>query len=180
MDDQTLDVSRRKYSLIEPADLTPAWRDVKKYQKIIQDFVAGGGHYLGFCVGAYLAGPDEGFNLFPSGVRADQEIDQRNSQVDDEEDTVIHVDWTFSSGDKQCKTEKNRWLYFQDGAAILGKVGKDGNKGKVLGRYSKSKDVAAYVVGYKKGIVGVVGPHPEADKSWCKFPQCWTCSVFLD
>lgn len=150
-------------------DLDPAWKTMKKFKEPIVDFVAGGSRYLGFCLGAYLAGEDPGFELLPPGVDTDQEVTQDDAQVHDEKNTIIQVDWTFSTGDKKGKTEKNRWLYFQDGAAILGKVGKHGDEGKVLGRYSKSEDVAAYVAGYRKGVVGVVGPHPEATKDWCKY-----------
>ncbi|KAK0392862.1 hypothetical protein NLU13_2356 [Sarocladium strictum] len=152
-------------------DLDPAWKTMREFSDTIRHFVSSGGHYLGFCLGAYLAGQGPGFDLFPPGVDTDQEVTQRNAQVvhdddDDESDTVIQVDWTFSTGDKQGKTEKNRWLYFQDGAAILGRLGRPGDRGKVLGRYSKSGHVAAYVVRYGKGVVGVVGPHPEATKDW--------------
>jgi glutamine amidotransferase-like uncharacterized protein len=126
----------------------------------LQNYVSNGGHYLGFCLGAYLAGPGYGFDLLPRGVTVGSEIEQRNSQVSNDDDTVIQVDWTFQHG----KTQTNRWLYFQEGAFIKGL---DGNA-VVLARYSKSRDVAASVTTRGKGSVGLVGPHPEADKSWCK------------
>lgn len=165
--------------------LDPAWKVMKEYKEPIDDFVARGGRYLGFCLGAYLAGQDPGFELLPSGVDTDEEISQRNAQVKNEKDTVIEVNWTFSTGDKKGKTEKDRWLYFQDGAAIVGRAGKCGDKGKVLGRYSRSGDVAAYVAGYKKGVVGVVGPHPEATKDWydlehIKNPQGYNLDIGRD
>ncbi|KAJ4005554.1 hypothetical protein NW752_002387 [Fusarium irregulare] len=137
-----------------------AYRQTKRYEKSIQKFVRGGGHYLGFCLGAYLAGPNDGYNLLPDGLRTDQEITRRGAQVDDEDDTVIQVDWTFESG----KVDKNRWLYFQDGVVIKGFGAK--TPGQVLGRYSSNGDVAASVTPYGKGWVGLVGPHPEADKTW--------------
>lgn len=141
---------------------------MKRYATSIKDFVSDGGHYFGFCLGAYLAGDDPGFELLPSGVNTDEESAQHNSEVKGEEDTVIRVDWTFSSGKEKGKTEKDRWLYFQDGAVITGSKKKLEDEGKVLGRYSKSGGVAAYVAKYGKGVVGVVGPHPEATKDWCK------------
>lgn len=52
---------------------------------------------------------------------------------------------------------------------ILGKVGKYGDEGKVLGRYLKFEDVVVYVVGYRKGVVGVVGLYLEVMKDWCKY-----------
>ncbi|KAF9771358.1 hypothetical protein IL306_011017 [Fusarium sp. DS 682] len=137
-----------------------AYRSTKKYEKAIQEFVNSGGHYLGFCLGAYLAGPKNGYNLLPKGVDTEQEIERRGAQVKGEEDTVINVDWTFGSG----KTEDKRWLYFQDGVVIRGM---DGSKpGKVVGRYSANGDVAASITPYGKGWVGLVGPHPEADQTW--------------
>ncbi|RGP67661.1 biotin ligase [Fusarium sporotrichioides] len=137
-----------------------AYRQTKKYQKTIQKFVGGGGHYLGFCLGAYLAGPNDGYDLLPRGVETDQEIESRGAQVKDEDDTVIQVDWAFGSG----KTDKKRWVYFQDGVVIKGLDAK--TPGHVIGRYSSNSDVAASVTPYGKGWVGLIGPHPEADKTW--------------
>lgn len=83
-------------------------------------------------------------------------------------DTVIEIDWTFVSG----KTEKKRWMYFQEGAVITGldenKLRADGS-GRVLARYSQNGDVAASVTRYGKGWVALVGPHPEANDEWCEY-----------
>ncbi|KAL9562722.1 hypothetical protein ACKAV7_013286 [Fusarium commune] len=137
-----------------------AYRSTKKYEKAIQEFVKSGGHYLGFCLGAYLAGPVNGYNLLPKGVDAEQEIKRRGAQVKGEDDTVINVDWTFESGN----TEDKRWLYFQDGVVIRGMD--ESKPGKIVGRYSANGDVAASITPYGKGSVGLVGPHPEADDTW--------------
>lgn len=142
-------------------DQKRAWKSVKGYKKLLQDYVSNGSHYLGFCLGAYLAGPGYGFDLLPHGVTVGSEIGQRNSQVTTDKDIVLQVDWTFQDG----KTETNRWLYFQEGAFVKGL---DGRNGAVLARYSKSRDVAASVTTRGKGSVGLAGPHPEADESWCK------------
>lgn len=131
----------------------------------MRDFVANGGHYLGFCLGAYLAGDDPGFGLLPKGDKAVREIKRRGAQVNDTSDTVIQVDWSFSTGDKQGKTDDGRWLFFQDGAAF--KLAKD-SPAEVLGRYTKNGDVAATLNAYGKGWVANIGPHPEADQDWCK------------
>ncbi|RGP77155.1 biotin ligase [Fusarium longipes] len=137
-----------------------AYRQTKRYQKTIRKFVNNGGHYMGFCLGAYLAGPNDGYGLLPRGVETDQEIVRRGAEVKDEDDAVIQVDWDFTSG----KTDNKRWLYFQDGVVIKGLNGK--TPGHVIGRYSSNGDVAASVTPYGKGWVGLVGPHPEADKTW--------------
>ncbi|KAH7142151.1 hypothetical protein EDB81DRAFT_797948 [Dactylonectria macrodidyma] len=145
-------------------DLDDAWKRVKKYNGSLHDFVSSGGHYMGFCLGAYLAGNSPGFGLLPRGADAIDERSQHGAQVSSEKDTVIQVDWTFSSG----STEKNRWVYFQDGAAITGlnKTFKSEGHGRVIATYSKNGDVAASVTPYGKGWVGLVGPHPEATSDW--------------
>ncbi|KAH8180161.1 Bromodomain protein [Sarocladium implicatum] len=170
--DEDVDISKSSLKefdvYIQPGggDLDPGWKDMKRYAEAIREFVSGGGYYVGICLGAYLAGDDPGFGILPDGVDADEESAQDDAEVKGEEDTVIRVNWTFSSGKKKGKTEDNRWLYFQDGASIMGKEKTLKKEGKVLGRYSKSGDVAAYVASYGKGVVGVVGPHPEATKDW--------------
>jgi glutamine amidotransferase-like uncharacterized protein len=132
------------------------------FQAPLQDWVAGGGRYLGFCLGAYLAGNSPGYGLVPKGVDVRSEITKPNSPVRDDEDTVIQVDWIFRNGSKN----NNRWLYFQEGAYI---TEFDPREGDVLARYSKSRDIAASVTRYGKGWVGLTGPHPEADQTWCRF-----------
>ena len=148
-------------------DLDDAWDMVGRYKSSVRDFVSAGGHYLGFCLGAYLAGHSPGFGLLPRGADTDSEIEQPRAQVTSDKDTVIQVDWTFVSGHKEDK----RWVYFQEGALIEGldksKMGQSSQHGKVLGTYSKTGDVAASVTAFGKGWVGLVGPHPEADQSWC-------------
>ncbi|KAH6877169.1 hypothetical protein B0T10DRAFT_464871 [Thelonectria olida] len=148
-------------------DLDDAYRRLKRYKKPLQDFVSSGGHYLGFCLGAFLAGHSPGFDLLPSEADTDAETSQPGSQVTSDKDTVIQVDWTFVSG----KTERNKWVYFQDGAVITGldeekMRSQNGRAGRILSRYSKTGDVAASVTPYGKGWVGLVGPHPEATQEW--------------
>lgn len=144
---------------------------MKRYKPIIRDFVQNGGRYIGFCLGAYLAGHDPGFDLLSPKDDADEEVSQPGAQVtDDEEDTVIQIDWTFTTGPRKGQTEHKRWLYFQDGAMF--DVAK-GSKAQVLGRYSSNGDVAAMLTSFGAGWVGLVGPHPEADESWCE--SCSRC-----
>ena len=147
-------------------DLEQAWEEAEPYAADMRDFVARGGWYLGFCLGAFLAGPDTGFGLIPEGDKAAREIERPNAQVDDIDDTVIQVDWTFSTGKKQGTTERERWLYFQDGAAF---ILSDHSPTTVLARYSQNGDVASTLNAFGQGWVANVGPHPEADQSWCTF-----------
>jgi hypothetical protein len=95
-----------------------------------------------------------------------QEIEEPGSQVQDEDDTIIQVDWEFLTGPKKGEKEKGRWMYFQDGVAVtLGKA----SPAVVLGRYSSTGDVAAVSSPFGRGWVGCVGPHPEANRIWCMF-----------
>lgn len=149
---------------------------MKRYRPVIRNFVRNGGRYLGFCLGAYLAGHDPGFDLLSSNDDADEETSQPGSQVKGDEDTVVQVDWTFSSEPKKGQTDLKRWLYFQDGATFdLSKK----SKAKVLGRYSSNGDTAATLSTFGKGWVGLIGPHPEADESWCKLRVQVTCRLVM-
>jgi hypothetical protein len=94
------------------------------------------------------------------------EIEEPGSQVQDEDDTIIQVDWEFSTGTKKGEKARGRWMYFQDGVALT--LGKE-SPAVVLGRYSSTGDVAAFLSPFGRGWVGCVGPHPEADQSWCMF-----------
>jgi glutamine amidotransferase-like uncharacterized protein len=128
-------------------------------------FVTHGGLYLGFCLGAFLAGPQHGFGLLPVGDRVIREIERPNTQVHNTDDTVIQVDWKYSTGKKIGTTDYKRWLYFQDGAAFV--LSKN-SPTTVLGRYSRNGDVASTLNAYGRGWVANIGSHPEADQSWCK------------
>lgn len=149
----------------EISDLGAAWEEAEPYAPAVRDFVAGGGNYLGFCIGAFLAGSSPGYDLLPQGDEIVSEVDQCDAEVDDERDTTIKVDWTFSTGSKRGTTEKKRWIYFQDGTAF--RLARN-SPAKVLGRYSSNGDVAATLSPFGKGWVANIGPHPEADQSWCK------------
>lgn len=148
-------------------DLSPGYKHMKKYKPTIRNYISQGGHYAGFCLGAYLAGHDPGFDLLPADCDTDEEITQKGAQVTTTKDTIIQVDWSFQTGPLKGEKRDGRWLYFQDGAVVdLGS--KRGEDVLVLGRYSSNGDVAACVSRFGGGWVGLVGPHPEADGSWCK------------
>lgn len=113
-----------------------------------------------------MAGHDPGYSLIPAGDDVSDEIDEPNAQAKDDDDTIIQVDWTFSTGKKAGTTEKKRWVYFQDGPVF---TLADDSPAKVLARYSSNGDVAALLNQFGKGWVANVGPHPEANQDWCKF-----------
>ncbi|UWZ59743.1 hypothetical protein Daura_24895 [Dactylosporangium aurantiacum] len=132
-------------------DVRQAWRRLRGYADAVRGFVHGGGNYLGFCLGAYLAGADSGFGLL-SGVGVEGYIYSAEAKIRDTDDTVVGVDWRG----------QRRHMYFQDGALFRPRAGATVT---VLARYDTG-GAAAVVTGYGAGHVGLVGPHPEADPSW--------------
>lgn len=137
-------------------EVRPAWRRMRSHAADIRAYVHGGGNYLGFCLGAYLAGADPGFDLVPETVH--RYLGTEGSEVQDTDDTVVEVDWRG----------ERRHMFFQDGPEFTGDwVTAPGTT--VLARY-RTGTVAAAVTGYGAGRVGLVGPHPEADESWYRGP----------
>jgi glutamine amidotransferase-like uncharacterized protein len=151
----------------EFVDVEQSWKELKVHANTIRDFVSGGGRYMGFCLGAYLAGKSA-LDLMPSGIDVNSEIMQDRAPVDNDEDTTVQVDWKFNASTGSPRLEKARWVYFQEGATMLGFTSSDPH---VIARYSANQDVAASVTPYGMGFVGLVGPHPEAYELWCKLSQ---------
>jgi hypothetical protein len=147
------------------SDLNKAWEEAKPYASAVRNFVASGGNYLGFCLGAFLIGSSPGFGLLPLGVNVVREIRQDGAEIDDDSNAIIKIDWASSTGPKRGTTEHHRRLFFQDGAAF---TLANHSPATVLGRYSSNNDVAAMLSPFGKGWVADIGPHPEADQSWCK------------
>lgn len=115
---------------------------------LIRDYVRNGGHFLGLCMGGYLAG-DPGYNILPGD--SDEYIKSKGATVHNEDDQLIDVTWR---GNK-------RQMYFQDGPLF----NLDGNGVDVLARYTNNR-IAAAVAPYGAGKVAVTGPHPEAPSGW--------------
>ncbi|KAH7324207.1 hypothetical protein B0I35DRAFT_158096 [Stachybotrys elegans] len=151
-------------------DLNSAWKEIKEHAEIIRNFVRDGGRYMGFCLGAYLAGRSPGLGLLPKGIDTDSECEQEGAQVSDGRDAVIQVDWEFNSGSPYSNVQRGRWLYFQEGAMLTGFKGEDP---RILARYSSNGDVAASATSFGRGFVGLTGPHPEATKDWFKLEISW-------
>lgn len=131
-------------------DLDGTWKKVAGAADAIRDWTRGGGRYLGFCMGGYLAGRDPGFGLLPGDTA--QYIASRSASVHDERDTVVAVTWRG----------RPRHMYFQDGPIFALEAGAEAS---VLATYDNGTP-AAVVAPCGRGRVGVVGPHPEADASW--------------
>lgn len=132
-------------------DLDPAYKRLRRKASIISDFVRGGGRYLGFCLGAYLAGEDPGFGLLPGDT--DQYITSRRASIRTEDDYITELDWAG----------QRRPVYFQDGPWF--DLDPARGPAQVLARYDNELP-AAVVAPCGQGAVGVVGPHPEATPEW--------------
>jgi len=143
-------------------DLNVAWKDVGQFRQNVRDYVMNGGHYVGICMGGYLAGQSiienddlSGYGLLGlSDSDAIEYIGSIGADVTNMNDVLIKVKW--DGVDKQ--------IYYQGGPAfILGSTYAD--KAQVIARYSNNL-IAAMIVPAGKGSVGVVGPHPEGDADW--------------
>jgi glutamine amidotransferase-like uncharacterized protein len=132
-------------------ELKPAYRRMRRHRATIRDYVAGGGRYLGFCLGGYLAGATPGFDLLPGDT--DQYVGSPSATLTGTGDTVVDTDWRGHP----------RRLFFQDGPMF--QVRPDAADLAVLARYPGG-EIAALATPFGAGRVGVVGPHPEATADW--------------
>lgn len=146
----TTDVLAQASLYVQPGggELKPAWRHLRRYAPAIQTYVAGGGRYLGFCLGGYLAGHAPGFALLEHDT--DQYIATKRAEVRDERATTVEVTWGG----------QRRRLYFQDGCFFT-----PGPHTEVVATYRNGR-AAAVVSPYGAGRVAAVGPHPEATDDW--------------
>lgn len=131
-------------------DLEVAWRAMRPYAGHLRRWIHGGGHYVGICMGGFLAGFDPGFGLLPGD--SGQYIETPGATVHDNGDALVTVRWRG----------RQRTMYFQGGPYFHFRP-RSGVT--VLATYSNGR-VAAAVARYGAGSVGVVGPHPEAPAAW--------------
>jgi glutamine amidotransferase-like uncharacterized protein len=129
----------------------PAWRRMRKHRATLRSFVRAGGRYLGFCLGAYLAGATPGLELFPGDT--DQYIRTSHATVTDALPHLINVSWLGNVIP----------MYFQDGPTLI--AGPDAEGIEILGRYL-NHEIAALAAPCGSGRVALVGPHPEATLEW--------------
>ncbi|MEV5986746.1 BPL-N domain-containing protein [Streptomyces sp. NPDC052051] len=130
--------------------LSPAYRKLRRQRDAIRDFVQGGGRYLGFCLGAYLAGATPGFDLLPGDT--DQYISAPGCTIHHDGNTLVEVAWRG----------RPRTVFFQDGPYFVLDRNADP---EVLATYPNGLP-AALVTPFGAGRVGVTGPHPEATDDW--------------
>lgn len=135
-------------------DFGAAWQSVKTYTGPLRDFIHNGGRYLGICMGGYLAGSGPGYNLLPGNC--DDYTQTRGAEVKTASNAVISVRWPAPHG------SPIREIFYQDGPYFwLHRRA----TARVLARYTNGL-IAAMVVPFGRGAVGVSGPHPEANRSW--------------
>ncbi len=128
------------------ADFTPA------VKQAVQEYVRGGGRYLGICGGAYLAGTGYWENgrylrLLELIAAEPQEFEAGNYA-----EQILPIRWlgaTYS-------------MYFQGGPAFDLTTSA---RARIVARYADGQ-LAALVSPYGRGKVAVIGPHPEADAAW--------------
>jgi GMP synthase-like glutamine amidotransferase len=116
---------------------------MRLHAQSIRNFVAGGGYYLGICMGAYWADTDY-FGLL-NGVRAQQYIRHATTCTKRPHAKEMPVTW------QGIKTS----MYFYDGCTYYG-TGFD--------------TIATYPNGAPMAIIqdriGLIGCHPEAERHW--------------
>ena len=119
----------------------------------IKKYLKQGGRYLGICGGGFIAATYymaeenlkvRGFDIIPALA------------VDYSETSKPHLEIIQWYG-------KNAILYFQGGPKFI--LDKNAIGINIIARYSNG-DIAALKYLYGKGNVVVIGPHPEADKTW--------------
>ena len=125
-------------------DLESAWSEMRPYANDIRNWVRGGGHYLGICMGGYLAGRDPGFGLLPGD--SDEYITPPGATVRTDGDALVAVRWH----------RQPRHLYLQDGPYFE----RPNCGATVLATYSNGL-AAALVARYGRGSVGISGRIPR-------------------
>jgi glutamine amidotransferase-like uncharacterized protein len=123
---------------------------------LVHDFVKNGGHYLGFCAGAFIidrfvddASTIPGFDLWGS--------DQYESEPD-HNPRILSVNWKGTQ----------RWLYHEGGGYFkLNPADPHLASYSITAKYSDGR-IAALQFELGRGRVAVTGLHPEASEDWKK------------
>jgi len=131
--------------------LRPAYRKLKRDAPAVREFVRAGGCYLGFCLGGYLAGETPGFGLLPGDT--DRWISSPGADPDHPGAAVTTVLWGG----------RRRRVFVQDPPRFVLDPGR--GPADVVAVYDNGLP-AAVVAPFGRGVVGVVGPHPEATPDW--------------
>jgi hypothetical protein len=122
----------------------------RRVGNLVADFVSGGGHYLGICMGAYWAAHWY-FDIL-DGVDAVQYIRRPGAEIKRSWGTVAQITW---QGEQEH-------MFFYDGCALIGDPG-------------RFTTIASYANGDAMAIIqdriGVIGCHPESEPFWYEKPH---------
>ena len=142
-------------------DMKVAWADVKPYRQNVIDYVTNGGHYVGICMGGFLASQYiiendalSGYGLL--GLTGSDAIDYTTTtgaDITTNKDFLLNIKWNGVT----------KQIYFQGGPSFT--LGSSATSAQILAYYSNNL-IAAMIVPTGKGSVGVVGPHPEGNADW--------------
>jgi hypothetical protein len=112
---------------------------------LVKEYLAGGGRYLGICMGAYWAGKHY-FDLL-NRVDAVQYITQPKADTRRPHAKAVNVEWLG----------QEEQMFFYDGCALVGDT-------------TKFQTIATYVNGdamaIRQGRIGLIGCHPESEQFW--------------
>ena len=125
---------------------------MKDHAPRIRDYVAGGGRYLGICMGAYWAGSYY-FDILED-VDAVQYIKQPNTCTRRPHAKAMPVTWNGES----------HKMFFYDGCALVG----DHTKFETVATYSNGDAMAIY-----QNRIGLIGCHPESEANWYSSYYSW-------
>ena len=132
-------------------EVADAWPLMAPHAGTISSWVRDGGHYVGICLGAYLAADDPGFALWPGRVFDYKALS--GASVRSTTGQVTNVVWRGTT----------RSMYVQDPPTFT--VDPGAARLVTLGHYA-SGHPAGVSARVGKGRVTLVGPHPEAPPWW--------------
>lgn len=146
-------------------------KNLYKFKGKVRKYVKNGGKYLGICMGSYFAGTHY-FNLLNPLLGYTQYIKRDNCTIHKTTPSIVKIDWLGE--------EKS--MYFHDGTAFFYK--KEPVEDIAVYATYKNGDIAAMIQSYGKGNIGLIGPHPEAQKWWfytqSKIKDGWYNSIQHD
>ncbi len=128
--------------------------NLKSIKKDLQEYIHEGGNYLGICMGAYFADRNY-FNLLSKNTRAVQYVKRKDSTIKHEKRAIVTVSWY----------DEEKSMYFHDGTAFVPSLFSRKISGDIIATYQNG-DAAALIQKNGLGNVGIIGPHPEAQKWW--------------
>ena len=124
----------------------------------VASFIAGGGRYIGICMGAYWAG-SRYFDLLDR-VDAVQYIKRPTADIKRSYGTVANIEWL---GQKEK-------MFFYDGCTFVGPGYYD-----IIAKYDNNEPMAII-----QGNIGIIGCHPESEEFWYEEPYKYLNGYYHD